>query len=260
VVLLSAPEDIVLYNSPMPLISSASRLPILLCLVIEGICTAQRPVQLLRLPSLSSKAESLPRIAHPNQFERIINHDLLRLDTKAKRDALGCTGASDDGHRMFYERSVNVLSPGPRYLAIAVNVSTDCGGVHPYYYQFTLTYDVETGRPVDWAKILMKTDAKNDKVNPDSELPFALPAVRSRSLQKLYRAGWKDADQCSVDDIASAAPSEDSEFTSFMLAPVPEKHGLSVLPVNLSSSVAACAQPVILGRKAMDELGISGNF
>jgi hypothetical protein len=244
----------------MPLISSASRLPILLCLLIEGICTAQRPVQLLRLHSLSSKAESLPRIAHPNQFERVINHDLRRLDTKAKSDALGCTGASGDGRRMFYERSVQVLSPGPRYLAIAVDVSTDCGGVHPYYYQFKLTYNLETGRPVDWAKILTKTDVQNYKVNPDHALPFALPAVRSLILQKLYRAAWKDADQCSVDDVAGARPTEDSELTIFMLAPAPGKHGLSVLPVDLASSVVACAQTVILGRKAMDELGIPENF
>jgi hypothetical protein len=239
----------------MRITARAFRLAVFSCFTISGVCPAQQ-LQLLRQHSLSPKADSLPRIAHPNQIQSSINRDLQRLDAHAKGDATGCAGTSEDGREMFYERSVQILSRGPRSLGIAVDVSTDCGGVHPYYYQFTLAYDLETGKPIDWEKILTKADAQNAPVNPDNALPFDLPGVRSVLLQKLYRSAWKGAGQCSVDDVAPPASTEDSDLTVFLLAPASERRGLSVLPVGLASAVSACAQAVILNRNAMDELGI----
>jgi hypothetical protein len=213
----------------------------------------QDTVKLLRLKKLSRTADALPRIAHPSPAQVKLNHSFALIDKSARGSADSCRGPSEEGDEMFYNRSIEVISLGPLFLSVYLSEEIGCGGVHPYVNLFTFTYDLHTGEPVHWAKLLTKVHAEEVSVNPGNMLPVEIFGVSSLALQKLYSAGWKADGQCQLEDVVDPLG---ETITTFLLSPAPHKQGISALPTNLASAAAICAQPVVLGNSAMDELGI----
>ena len=218
-----------------------------------GAAISQDAVKLLRPKKLSKTADALPRIANPNPAGVKINHSFDLLDQKAGGLAHSCQGLSEEGDEMFYNRSVDITSQGPLFVSVDLTEDIGCGGVHPYINLFTLTYDLRTGEPVRWAKLLTKVHVEEVSVNPGNMQPFPTFGVSSLQLEKLYIAGWKDDEQCRLDDVVDRSG---ETLTTFLLSPAPHRRGLSVLPADLASPVANCALPVVLGKSAMDTLGI----
>ncbi len=206
-------------------------------LELRVMCFGQDAVKLLRLKKLSHAAEALPRIAHPSPAQVKINRSFALIDQGARGLAHSCQGASEDGEEMFYSRSVDVMSKGPLFVSVDLNEEIDCGGVHAYYGNFTLTYNLLTGEMVCWAKLLTKSRAEELKVNLGNMQPIEIPGVASLLLQKLYSSGWKDYEDCTLDDVVD--PSGE-RLTTFLLSPAPHRQGLSVLPANLASVSANC--------------------
>ena len=220
---------------------------------LRVISFGQDAVKLLQLKKLSPTADALPRIAHPSPAQVKINRSFALIDKRARGSAASCRGLSEEGDEMFYNRSIDVTSRGPLFLSVDLNEEIGCGGVHPYLNLFTFTYDLHTGEPVHWAKLLTKVHVEEVKINPGNMLSVEIFGIKSLPLQKLYRVGWKDDGQCRLEDVVD--PSGE-DLTTFLLSAAPHRQGLSVLPTDLASVVAGCALPVILGKSAMDALGI----
>lgn len=220
---------------------------------LRGLAFSQDTIKLLQLKKLSKTADALPRIAKPNPAGVKINHFFALIDQRARGSVHSCRGLSEEGDEMFYNRSVDVTSRGPLFVSVDVTEEIGCGGVHPYVHIFTLTYDLHTGAPVHWAKLLTKVHVEEVEVNPGNMLPVEIFGISSLPLQKLYSAGWKDDGPCRLEDVVD--PSGEN-VTTFLLSPAPRRQGLSLLPADLASVVSTCALPVVLGRSAMDALGI----
>jgi hypothetical protein len=237
----------------MPLLGRFALLPVAAWLMLGTMSFGQEPIKLLRLKNLSRTADAMPRISHPSPAQAKINRELALIDVRARSNATSCHGLSAEGDEMFFSRSIGITSQGPLFMNMDISDEIGCGGVHPYFNQFTFTYNLHTGEQVHWVNYLTKGKVEEIKVNPGNMLPIEIPGVRSLTLQRLYSAGWKDQGQCRIDDVIDPSP---EYLTSFLLSPAPHKGGLSVLPTNLANVSAPCGLPVILGKSAMEELGI----
>jgi hypothetical protein len=222
-------------------------------LALGTMSFGQKPTSLLRLEDLSRTAQAMPRISHPSPAQAKINRDLALIDASGRANVNSCRGLSEEGDKMFFSRSIGITSHGPLFLSMDISDEIGCGGVHPYYNEFTFTYNLHTGEQVHWANYLTKDKIEEINVNPGNMLPIQILGVRSVTLQKLYSAAWKDQDQCRLDDVVDPSG---KDLTSFLLSPSPNRAGLSVMPADLASVSATCGLPVILGKSAMEELGI----
>ena len=43
---------------------------------------------------------------------------------------------------------------GPRFLSLVISDSAFCGGIHPNFQTVAFTFDLATGKTVDWVKLL----------------------------------------------------------------------------------------------------------
>ena len=119
---------------------------------------------------------------------------------------------------------------------------------------FTLTYNLHTGEQMHWAAYLKKGEAEEIETNPGNMQPVWIYAVKSQALQRFYSAGWNDQGDCRIYNVVDP---DGEELTSFYLSPTPQRVGLSVLPANLPGPAAQCSTPVVLGKDAMQSLGLS---
>ena len=156
----------------MPLFGRFALLPVAAWLAIATMSLAQEPIKLLRLKNLSRTAGALPRISDPSPAQAKINRDLALIDARARSNAVSCQGLSKERDVMFFNRSVSITSEGPLFMSMDISDEIGCGGVHPYFNQFTFTYDLHTGEQVHWANFLTKAKAEEVKVNPGNMLPI----------------------------------------------------------------------------------------
>lgn len=115
------------------------------------------PVPLLRLPRLSKTADAMPRMRDTTTLAaRRINAALDAADHRLRDASRDCTEqAHDNGvSGSEYDRTVTVAMAGPRFLSLVLSDSAFCGGIHPNFQSIAFTFDLQTGKPVDWVKLL----------------------------------------------------------------------------------------------------------
>ena len=217
-----------------------------------ALTIASGRAQNLRLSSqslLERGVPAFPRIASPSASEAKINASLATFDRLTKMRV--CTGADDEGHDLFWKRTIEITLRGPALLSLLVSEAADCGGVHPFNETYPLVYDLRTGTFVDWSVLLAGTDAKFGTAKATIGIPFT--TVKSVRIQALYVARYKSHGGCRIDDLV------DSEnLTTFSL--YPQGNALQVIPVSVLRTDAACADPVELGPDALSSLGIAARW
>lgn len=95
-------------------------------------------------PGLSPTAEALPRLAGDSAQIASINADLDKVDAMDASNLADCDGGE-------WNRSVLKPMTGPGYVTLWIAQDYYCGGAYPATSQMALTYDLATGRRVDWA-------------------------------------------------------------------------------------------------------------
>ena len=122
---------------------------------------ADRVVQVVRPPPLQPGLAALPCIAHPEDgAERRINAALRRLDAAGL--AAVCAGGD-------WERQARVTMQGLGFLSVEVSDNFFCGGAHPDDATYTIVYDLRSGRPVDWTKLLPASLTGNVALQQDAD-------------------------------------------------------------------------------------------
>jgi hypothetical protein len=113
---------------------------------------ADRAVHLqVRQPVLPDVA-AMPLIAGPtDDAERRINTALQRLDATVRKAAGAC---KDSDGKSGWQRSVDATMRGPGFVSLLITDTVDCGGAHPDSGVMAIVYDLRTGTPVDWTKLL----------------------------------------------------------------------------------------------------------
>ena len=129
---------------------------VLLAVLAGSSWAADRPVTVTAQPELKPGLAAMPQIAAPaDDAERRINAALRRLDGNVRKAAKSCQ--ADGGARSSWTRTVRTPMRGPRFLSVAIDDDMFCGGAHPSTSLMAIVYDLTTGAPVDWTKLLPPT-------------------------------------------------------------------------------------------------------
>lgn len=234
------------------------RLPLLLSMLVPSMFTAPcqgaqgkgvleapaGPVELQRQPDvIRGVVEAFPHlVAGPavtaTSAEKI-NAALVRADGRVKSAALDCQASfKEQQHktsRDAWQRTITVSMLGPHFVSFTALDSYYCGGPYPNDgLEMPLVYDLVTGSPVNWVKLLpagtkgvLSNGADGTKTGE-----IVWPAIR--------KVAMRDAD-------ADCKEAWDSYPEMTFSISLDAKQGAVVLqPTSFPHAMQACADDVLL--------------
>ncbi len=211
--------------------------------------------QLRPMPDVAPGVAAFPRLVAPpgDRAAARINAALTKADARAKIAAGGCTPDKAQG-RDGWTRSITVTMRGPRYLSLLASNEWDCGA-YPDTDQVALVYDLHTGAPVDWARLLARGMLAGSTTNTASD-ETTEGLVTSPVLAAAFRkAAAADAGR---DKQCAEVLSGKGQFGAlvFQLWPDAQANGLALEFPTLPHVVAVCGAPEIIPAAELRKLGV----
>lgn len=218
--------------------------------LLAGVARAEEAAVVLTAPApLAKDVAAFPKLAAHDAIADKINAALVKLDDRVRKARADCV-TSDNAE---WSRSIEVTMRGPRYLSYLVSDSLFCGGAHPDASSFALVYDLTTGVPVDWAKLLPRPVVERASLDTAAD-GTRIGVVGSKTLTALYVAGLgKDVDASCKEALGDA----DLNFVLWLDA---EARALAMQTNSLPHSAQACADIVKIGLPKLRELRVAPNL
>jgi hypothetical protein len=213
--------------------------------VLMAAAAAARPVRLTMPPPAAPGIAAFPRVvAKPADAAAArINRALAEADRRP-----GC-----GDQKGSWSRAIAVTMRGPRYLSLLASDDWSCGGPYPDTDQVALVFDLATGAPIDWRKILppvLVKQAARDPGGTDADPVL----VTSSVLWSIYaKAAASPNDQ----ECAAVLADPAGLGTRLMLWPDAEADGLVVQPADFPHAVKTCGPPVTIAVPELRRLGIA---
>ncbi|MGH7068259.1 MAG: hypothetical protein ACREEU_10805 [Acetobacteraceae bacterium] len=148
-------------------------LAVLAATILMAAAPADRPIRLKTLPPIAPGIAAFPRVvaAPGNAAAARINRALAQAD---RRPSCG-------DQKGTWNREIIAMMRGPRFLSLFASDDWYCGGPYPGTDQVALVFDLATGAPIAWKKIL--PPALVERAAPDPGGTEANPVlVTSRAL------------------------------------------------------------------------------
>ena len=218
-------------------------------LSVLPVSAAVSTVQLQSPPPVAKEAVAMPLIANPSDDkEWRINVALKRLDAnlrKAIRDCMGQDNGPGD-----WVRKVEPTMTGPGYLSFVIRDTSFCGGAYPSIGTMAIVYDLRTGTPVDWARLLPPSLTGQVKLATGID-GTRMVTLASPRLHSLYLSGYDRAIQMAgndipADELASCKEAVRETDNPPMMVWLDAKSGGIVVQFDLPHAVQACAVPVLI--------------
>jgi hypothetical protein len=218
-----------------------------------GLAGAAEPgaIRLAAQPPLGDHLSAFPRIAAAEEpaLQRI-NRALTDADARVVAAAKDCRSEAaqePDGPKDgAWERTVTVAMLGPGYLALVVSDYSYCGGAHPDGDSFALAYDLRTGSPLNWERLLPKTLAGTASLDSAGD-GTRIGVLASPALKALYLKLTKPDADC-------AEALQDTDL-HFMLWPDAAHDGVTMAVSGLPHAVAACGDNATIPLATLRTLG-----
>ncbi len=161
-----------------------------------------------------------------------------------------------DGKPGDWERSIDVPMRGPGYISYVITDSAFCGGAYPNSATMSIVYDLRTGAPVDWTRLL--PPALTGKVALQTGMDGTrMVSLSGKRLYELYLAGYhmdgSADDQAECKDAVKSASGGDAPA---MMAWLDAKAGGLAVQFDLVHAVEACAIPVVIPAAALRTEGV----
>jgi hypothetical protein len=217
-------------------------------------------LQLQNPPPVAKDAAAMPQIASPSDdAERRINAALKRLDANLSKAILACRGkdsGSDD-----WVRKVEPTMRGPRYLSYVIRDMSFCGGPYPPIGTMSIVYDLETGTPVDWTRLL--PPAMTGKVALAEGMDGTrMVTLASPRLFSLYLSGYDRALSMPGNDIAAEGLTTCREVVQEepnppMMVWLDAKSGGLAVQFDLIHALQVCALPVVIPVEVLRANGVN---
>jgi hypothetical protein len=195
----------------------------------------------LQSPSpIAKEAAAMPLIVNPSDdAERRINAAVKRLDANLRKAIRECKGPNNGTPN--WVRKIEPTMTGPSYLSFVTRDTSFCGGPYPSIGTMAIVYDLRTGAPVDWTRLLP----------PSLTGQVALVTLASPRLYSLYLSGYAHALQMAGNDIAAedlASCKEAVQETANppMMVWLDAQSGGMAVQFDLSHAVQVCAVPVVI--------------
>jgi hypothetical protein len=203
---------------------------------------ADRAVHLVVPPPVYKDVAAMPQIADPaDDAERRINAALKRLDANVLKAAKDCAG---DG----WERSVDVPMRGPGFLSLTVTDSVFCdGNAHPDAGTFSIVYDLATGKPVDWTKLLPASLTGTVALEEQGD-GTKIVTLAAKRLFELYMAGYRagEAPSSDLDECKQSLRDQATDAPPAMMVWLDAKEGGLAVEVGLAHVEQACEESVVI--------------
>lgn len=206
---------------------------------------ALQPPSLRFQPELAKGIAAMPRLTGETTAIRAINAELAHMDGQVRAALPECvaSGVADT----YWQRFVDAPMMGPRFITVMASDDLYCGGNHPDTARFAVSYDLLSGRRVDWASLLPpilvqpleQTTSAFDFEFTVSRSPRLLAWLRdriSRDLAAEDQAWWEDC-KASYSDEAGLA---------LMISIDAQHEGLAIDPINLPHAVQACGATEVM--------------
>jgi hypothetical protein len=224
---------------------------------------SNRTLKLRDPPPVAKEAAAMPLIANPSDdAERRINAALKRLDANLSKAILACK--RQDGGPGDWVRKVEPTMRGPRYISYVIRDMAFCGGPYPSIGTMSIVYDLETGFPVDWARLL--PPAISGKVALTAGMDGTkMVTLSSPRLYSLYLSGYDRASRMPGNDIAAedvAACKEAVQDTANppMMVWLDARSGGLTVQFDLPHAVQACAVPVAIPVEVLRADGVNSGL
>jgi hypothetical protein len=225
--------------------------------VAAGVCAAavllfaaDEPVVLKPSALVAKDVAAFPRLAASDAVAQKINQALARRDAQVKSTARDCPGGG-------WSRSVSVAMRGPRYLALVARDSWDCGGAHPDAAALVLVYDLSTGSPVNWARLLPPGIIQAATLDTAGD-GTPIGVIQSKALQDYYVkariSNQKDPLDPDCKDVVT------DPALKFNLWPDAAAGGLALEPEGLPHVVLACGDSVVVPLADLRKMGVQAGL
>jgi hypothetical protein len=206
------------------------------------------PVTFEARPDLAEGVGALPRLVGGGAAVAAINADLDRRDTAARAE--GCDGGGG------FERGVSQPMTGPGFISFWIAEGYACeGAAHPSFDQTAITYDLATGRAVDWVAVAPGLELSRIEMD---EMPATyVPGVYSPALSVWYSAkALASTDREHLTDCAELWSTDALDGKSFKVWLDAQNGGLSVAP-EFAHGAQGCADTVTMNAEDMRRFGVA---
>lgn len=199
-------------------------------------------------PDLAEGVEALPRLVGEGAAISAINADLDRRDVAARAE--GCDGGGG------FERGVSQPMTGPAFISFWIAEGYSCeGAAHPSFDQTAITYDLATGRAVDW--VAAAPGLQLSRVDMDEMPEIYVPGVYSPALSAWYSAkALASTDREHLADCAELWSTDALDSKSFKVWLDAENGGLSVAP-EFAHVAQGCADTATMKADEMRRFDVS---
>ena len=209
-------------------------------------------VTIKKTPDVAKGVAAFPRLAGGDAITQKINNALAKGDLRVRKAAKDC--ATEGKGRADWSRGVEVSMRGPRFVSYVANDSYFCGGAYPDVSTVALVYDLATGIPVDWTKLLPATLAVTPATTTGGD-GTVVGTVADAKLTELYvKAVKADGVDEQCDDVLKQTD------LHFIVWPDVKAEGLMLQQMDLPHVVAACGPAATIPMAALRELGVDAGL
>jgi hypothetical protein len=245
-----------------------------LALAASALAFAQSPGPALRLdpqPELAPGVEAFPRLVDARLAGRGIGSRGVRgggatggatgadpsaaggvaringaLDRAQQRMWANAKDCRDDSNHLAVSRWIDVTMLGPRFFSVVDHREYGCG-LSPTESATPFVFDLETGRAVDWLRLLPPSFHAEGVLDTEPGLG-TLGLVQSGALSKLYVDAAEDGAE------ADCKHAFDGIQLNFYLWPDAGQRALLVDQAQLPDAQRACGSPLTLSLAQMRQL------
>jgi hypothetical protein len=218
---------------------------------------ADAPVQLKPMPAITKDIAAFPRLvaAPDDKATPRINRAFDKLDASARQMQKDCLANVDKPSDADYSRTIWVTMQGPRYLSFLVSDSFDCGGAHPDGSQMALVYDLASGAPVNWQRLLPKAMVQGTSTDTAGD-GTVVGFVTSKTLQSL----WLKVEAAASPIDPDCKDADTDPKLTLTLYPDAKADGLAVEPGDFPHVIAACADTNVIPTATLRPLGVDAGL
>lgn len=213
-------------------------------LVAGSAAAAERIVEVHKPPALGKYRNAYPRIEAPaDEAERQINAAVARLDAKLVKAFADCRKSG--GPYAEWLRTIEVTMRGPRFLSYSIVDSASCNRGAQEVDDTAIVYDLTTGAPVDWSKLLPPQLVGTVTLSEHMD-GTKMVSLRSDRLYELYQEQYPKGSHAGDKDCIEAVEEAGAEGPPSMTPYLDARAGGLAIIFDLPKFARACSDAVVL--------------
>jgi hypothetical protein len=191
-------------------------------------------------PDLAQGVQAFPRLDGNSKAAVAINRALDEADAQVAEEAKSCVEDSDG--KGSWNRNVEVTLKSARFISFLAHDDFYCGGPYPDTSILALVYDLQTGAPVDWKRLIPGVSEQSNKAEAADEAP--LRTISSPALLALFNEA--SARSGGDPDCKDALAADSDEPTQLLVWPDANTKGLAIAIPGLPHAASVCGAPVTI--------------